>query len=119
MRPLREWQFKVIHGLSSVLTKDNEMYLIFPEAMTIPEAASRREDQHFEDWLTATLKENTNRVSRDANESGVTPLFVKNCTLRGKLEWKRLAPKWSQLAISKAAVASPMIISGQVDVFPL
>jgi len=95
------------------------MYLIFPEAMTIPEAASRREDQHFEDWLTATLIENTNRVSRDANESGVTPLFVKNCTLRGKLEWKRLAPKWSQLAISKAAVASPMIISGQVDVFPL
>jgi cytochrome bd-type quinol oxidase subunit 1 len=32
---------------------------------------------------------------------------------------KRLAPKWTQLAILEASVASPMIISGQVDVFPL
>ena len=31
----------------------------------------------------------------------------------------RLAPKWSQLAISEASVAAPMIVSGQVDVFPL
>jgi hypothetical protein len=35
------------------------MYLIFPREMTIPEVASRREDHHFEDWLTATLIENT------------------------------------------------------------
>jgi hypothetical protein len=50
---------------------------------------------------------------------GVTPPFVKNCTLRVKVGWKRLAPKWTQLAISEASVASPMIIAGQVDVFPL
>ena len=50
---------------------------------------------------------------------GVTPPFVKNCTLRSKADWKQLAPKWSQLAISEASVAPPMIVSGQVDVFPL
>jgi hypothetical protein len=36
----------------------------------------------------------------------------------GKIR-KRLSPKWTQLAISEVSVASPMIISGQVDVFPL
>ena len=30
-----------------------------------------------------------------------------------------MASKWSQLAISEASVAAPMIVSGQVDVFPL
>jgi hypothetical protein len=50
---------------------------------------------------------------------GVTPPLVKNCTLRSKADWKRLAPKSSQLAISEASVAPPMIVSGQVDVFPL
>ena len=49
---------------------------------------------------------------------GVTPPFVKNCTLRRNAGWKRLAPKWPQLAISEASVATPMIVSGQVDVFP-
>jgi hypothetical protein len=29
------------------------MYLIFPESMIIPEVADRREDDDFEDWLTA------------------------------------------------------------------
>ncbi len=50
---------------------------------------------------------------------GVTPPFVKNCTLRSKAGLKRLAPKWSQLAILAASVAAPMTISRQVDVFPL
>jgi len=35
---------------------------------------------------------------------GVTPPFVKNCTLRGKVGWKRSAPKWTQLPISDASV---------------
>ena len=52
-------------------------------------------------------------------EVGVTPPFVKNCTLRRNAGWKRLTSKWSQLAISEASVAAPMIVSGQVDVFPL
>ena len=48
----------------------------------------------------------------DLNEAiGVTPPFVKNCTLRGKVR-KRLAPKWTQLAILESSVAAPMIISG-------
>jgi len=66
------------------------MYLIFPEAMTIPEAASRREDQHFEDWLTATLIENTNRVSRDANDSclpGITDLWMLEIAERNGRTW--------------------------------
>jgi hypothetical protein len=42
---------------------------------------------------------------------GVTPSFVKNCTLRGKFDWKRLAPKWSQLAISKAVSADKFQIA--------
>jgi hypothetical protein len=37
----------------------------------------------------------------------------------GKAGRKRLIPKWSQFSISEASVTSPMIISGQVDVFPL
>jgi hypothetical protein len=53
-----------------------------------------------------------------ADVLGVTPPFVKNCTLRSKADWNRLAPKRSQLANSKASVAAPMIISGEVDVFP-
>src|SRR6266436_5629731 len=38
---------------------------------------------------------------------------------RSKAGLKRLAPKWSQLAILAASVAAPMTISRQVDVFPL
>ncbi len=35
---------------------------------------------------------------------GVTPPFVKNCTLRGKVR-KRLALKWTQLAMVKNIAA--------------
>jgi hypothetical protein len=41
-------------------------------------------------------------------EFGVTPPFVENCTLGGKVR-ERLAPKWTQLAISESSVTSPMI----------
>jgi hypothetical protein len=82
------------------------MYLIFPRAMTIPEVASRREDHHFEDWLTATLIENTNRGLPDANEScvpGVTDLWMLEIAERngrmwtGKfhVEFGNGAPEWS------------------------
>jgi hypothetical protein len=37
------------------------MYLIFPESMIIPEVAARREDNNFEDWLTAAVIENANQ----------------------------------------------------------
>jgi hypothetical protein len=37
------------------------MYLIFPESIIIPEVADRREDDDFEDWLTAALIENANQ----------------------------------------------------------
>src|ERR1700736_6926994 len=71
----------------------------------------------------STVQGEFGRLTKDNprvdDELGVTPLFVKNCTLRVKVGWKRSAPKWTQLAISEASVASPMIIAGQVDVFPL
>jgi hypothetical protein len=66
------------------------MYLIFPRAMTIPEVASRREDNHFEDWLTATLIENTNRALPDANEScvaGITDLWMLEIAERNGRMW--------------------------------
>ncbi|MBV8482223.1 MAG: hypothetical protein JO077_05075 [Verrucomicrobia bacterium] len=66
------------------------MYLIFPRAMTIPEVASRREDHHFEDWLTATLIENTNRALVDTNEScvpGITDLWMLEIAERNGKMW--------------------------------
>jgi hypothetical protein len=66
------------------------MYLIFPREMTIPEVASRREDHHFEDWLTATLIENTNRALPDANEScvtGITDLWMLEIAERNGRMW--------------------------------
>jgi hypothetical protein len=54
----------------------------------------------------------TEAQGRRSRPTGVTFPFVKNCTLRGKVDWERLASKWTQLAISEAPVASPMIIAG-------
>jgi hypothetical protein len=36
------------------------MYLILPESMIISEVNDRLEDNGFEDWLTASVIENTN-----------------------------------------------------------
>ena len=69
--------------------------------------------------MRATVSVEPRLDRRDEWIVGVTPPFVKNCTLRRNAGWKRLAPKWSQLAISEASVAAPMIVSSQVDVFPL
>ena len=82
------------------------MYLIFPKAMTIHEIAFRREDHHFEDWLTATLIENTNRALPETTEScvpGITDLWMLEIAERngrmwtGKfhVEFENGAPEWS------------------------
>jgi hypothetical protein len=66
------------------------MYLIFPDSMTIPEVASRREDNHFEDWLTATLIENTNQQEKDNPESrlrGITDLWMLEIAERKGKTW--------------------------------
>jgi hypothetical protein len=65
------------------------MYLIFPDSMTIPEVASRREDNHFEDWLTATLIENTNQDQKNAESSlrGITDLWMLEIAERSGKTW--------------------------------
>ena len=66
------------------------MYLIFPESMIVRDVVSRREDTHFEDWLTATLIENTNRESPGDNESclpGITDLWLLEIAERNGRTW--------------------------------
>jgi hypothetical protein len=66
------------------------MYLIFPNSMIIPEVANRREDNHFEDWLTATLIENTNQERKDDSESslpGITDLWMLEIAERNGKTW--------------------------------
>ena len=66
------------------------MYLIFPDSMIIPEVASRREDNHFEDWLTATLIENTNQEQKDGMEAslpGITDLWMLEIAERNGKTW--------------------------------
>ena len=66
------------------------MYLIFPDSMVIPEVTSRREDNHFEDWLTATLIENTNQEQKDDPESklpGITDLWMLEIAERDGKTW--------------------------------
>jgi hypothetical protein len=72
------------------LTKRQVMYLIFPDSMIIPEVTSRREDNHFEDWLTATLIENTNQEQKDDPESklpGITDLWMLEIAERNGKTW--------------------------------
>ena len=66
------------------------MYLIFPNSMIIPEVVSRREDNHFEDWLTATLIENTNQQRKEDSESslpGITDLWMLEIAERNGKTW--------------------------------
>ena len=72
------------------LTKHKAMYLIFPDSMIIPEVTSRREDNHFEDWLTATLIENTNQQQQNGPESslrGITDLWMLEIAEREGKTW--------------------------------
>jgi len=66
------------------------MYLIFPDSIIIPEVANRREDNHFEDWLTATLIENTNQQQKGDSEPtlrGITDLWMLEIAERNGKTW--------------------------------
>jgi hypothetical protein len=67
------------------------MYLIFPESMIIPEVADRREDDDFEDWLTAALIENTNELHLNGIEPsapGFTDLWMLEIAERTGNVWR-------------------------------
>jgi hypothetical protein len=49
---------------------------------------------------------------------GVTDRFVKNCTLRRGRGLCKGGPEWSRFPISQAAIAAPVVVAGQVGVFP-
>lgn len=66
------------------------MYLILPESMIIPEVLDRREDNDFEDWLTASLIENTNQQAENADKSsspGFTDLWMLEINRRAGRIW--------------------------------
>jgi hypothetical protein len=67
------------------------MYLIFPESIIIPEVADRREDDDFEDWLTAALIENTNQQHLNGPElsgRGITDLWLLEIAERTGKVWR-------------------------------
>ena len=67
------------------------MYLIFTESMILPEVAERREDDDFEDWLTAALIENTNQQhlnGADASSEGITDLWMLEIAERTGKVWR-------------------------------
>jgi hypothetical protein len=67
------------------------MYLIFPESMIVPEVAARREDDDFEDWLTAVLIENANREQPNGIEPsarGITDLWMLEIAERAGKVWR-------------------------------
>jgi hypothetical protein len=67
------------------------MYLIFPESMVIPEVAERREDDDFEDWLTAALIENANQQHLngiEASARGITDLWMLEIGERTGKVWR-------------------------------
>jgi hypothetical protein len=66
------------------------MYLILPESMIIPEILDRREDNDFEDWLTASLIENTRQQAENDDKSsspGFTDLWMLEITQRAGRIW--------------------------------
>jgi hypothetical protein len=67
------------------------MYLIFPESMIIPEVVDRREDDDFEDWLTAALIENANQQQLngiDPSARGITDLWMLEIGERTGKVWR-------------------------------
>ena len=67
------------------------MYLIFPESMVIAEVAERREDDDFEDWLTAALIENTSQQHPNGVEvpaRGFTDLWMLEIEQRTGKVWR-------------------------------
>jgi hypothetical protein len=66
------------------------MYLILPESMIIPEVLDRREDNDFEDWLTASLIESINQQAENDDKSsspGFTDLWMLEITQRAGRIW--------------------------------
>ena len=66
------------------------MYLILPESMIIPEVINRREDNNFEDWLTASLIEHTNQQGENDDKlssQGFTDLWMLEITQRTGRIW--------------------------------
>jgi hypothetical protein len=66
-------------------------YLIFPVSMIIPEVADRREDGDFEDWLTASVIENTNEQRLNSSEPfvrGITDLWMLEIAERTGKVWR-------------------------------
>ena len=67
------------------------MYLILPESMVIPEVAGRREDDDFEDWLTAALIENASQQHLNGVEASarrVTDLWMLEIAERTGKVWR-------------------------------
>jgi hypothetical protein len=67
------------------------MYLIFPESMIVPEVADRREDDDFEDWLTAVVIENANHEQPNGIEPsarGITDLWMLEIPERTGKVWR-------------------------------
>jgi hypothetical protein len=67
------------------------MYLIFPESIIIPGVADRREDDDFEDWLTAALIENANQQHLNGTElsgRGITDLWMLEIAERTGKVWR-------------------------------
>ena len=58
-----------------------------------------------------------NPIRQDFCKMGVTPPTVKNCTLRNQARFAD--PERAQLAVSEPSILSPVVVAGQVDVFPL
>ena len=59
--------------------------------MIIPEVADRREDDNFEDWLTAALIENTNQQHLngiDASAGAITDLWMLEIAERTGKVWR-------------------------------
>jgi hypothetical protein len=66
------------------------MYLVLPESMIIPEILDRRQDNDFEDWLTASLIENTSQQAENDDKSsspGFTDLWMLEITQRAGRIW--------------------------------
>jgi hypothetical protein len=65
------------------------MNLILPESIVIPEVAHRRKDNDFEDWLTASVIENTNQQDEHDHKSpGFTDLWLLEITQRTGKVWR-------------------------------
>ncbi len=64
------------------------------------------------------LQKTSKKPKQYSSPIGVTGQFVRNCTLRRGRGLCKGDPEWSRFPISQAAIAAPVVVAGQVDVFP-